>query len=103
MAAPSRRSGSRGASAPRRGCGLPRAVGVLAGPGQLATFNNQVLVPDRSTGEITLEDLTGAGAVAGLRGEGRTGRVRSHSVVRHRPPRMVPRRGRVLRMSWDPA
>jgi hypothetical protein len=44
---------------------METTVAINAGPGQLAAFNDQVLVPDRSTGEIALEHLTGVGGGAG--------------------------------------
>ena len=43
------------------------AVGVGAGAGELAAVDDQVLLADRAAVEPALEDLAGAGRVAGLR------------------------------------
>src|SRR5215204_6954387 len=45
--------------------GVAGAVGVGAGAGQLAAVDDQVLVRDRAVVEPALEDLAGAGGVAG--------------------------------------
>src|SRR5580692_13224406 len=67
------------------------AVGVGAGAGQGAALDDQVLVADRPGLEEALEDLAGAGGVAGLGRERGAGDVRGHAVVGHGPPRVVGR------------
>ena len=69
------------------------AVGMRAGPpASLPPCTIRYSSPDRLAGEIALEDLACAGRVTRLRRQRRPGNVRSHAVMRHRPPRMVLRR-----------
>src|SRR5215207_2645337 len=69
------------------------AVGVGAGAGQLAAVDDQVLVRDRAVVEPALEDLAGAGGVAGLGRQAGARGVRGHTVVGHGPPGMILRGG----------
>ena len=71
-----RRAGICSRLASREPCGLVRtagrvawAVGVRAGPGELATVDDQVLVANRALIEPALEDLPDACRVASLRRE----------------------------------
>ena len=66
---------------------FPAAVGMRAGPLEVATVDDQVFLADRTSPEPALEDLPGPGRVPRLGREGRAGHVRGHPVVRHRPPR----------------
>src|SRR5882757_9444871 len=57
---------------------LRGAVRVRSGAGEAAAVDDEVLVADGLAGEVGLQDLPGAGGVAGLRGERRSGDVRGH-------------------------
>src|SRR5918998_4239870 len=84
-----------GAAPPRRSAaGSPLgAVGVGAGAGQLAAVDDQVLVRDRAVVEPALQDLAGAGGVAGLGRQAGARGVWGHTVVGHGPPGMILRSG----------
>src|ERR1700732_2215579 len=65
---------------------------MRAGARELAFVDDQILVADRSSLEIALEDFARASRVARLRGERCPGDMRRHPVMRHGAPRMIVRR-----------
>src|SRR5215469_1750287 len=64
-------------------------VGMGADTRKHAALYDKIFIADRLACKITFKDLAHASGIARLRGERRSGDMRRHAVVRHRPPRMV--------------
>src|SRR5688500_16317204 len=77
--------------------GVAVAIAVGSGASEAAAREDQKFVAERPASEKAFEDFAGAGGIARLRRQRRARDVRGHSVVGHRPPRMVARR-----RLWEP-
>src|ERR1700685_1605515 len=69
------------------------AVRVSAGSSELAAIHYEVLIANRTLLEPALQNFTRSCCIARLCRKRGAGGMRRHPMVRHRPPRMVLRRG----------
>src|ERR1700691_159369 len=56
---------------------------------QLATVDNQILLPDRPMLKPAFQNLPGARGITSLRRQRRPRGMRRHAVMGHRPPRVI--------------
>src|ERR1700738_2595923 len=86
-------------TAAQRGGGLSRTLNSLADTirmraraSQVAAIHDQILLADRTTLKPAFQDLPGPGGITRLCRQRCPRSVRRHAVMKHRPPRVVPRR-----------